>query len=116
MPTLPHRKGGSTPPADNPLLAVVNDTLRTLSPRAKSGMIRLLSTWSSLKPERRALLAKLLVNDLPDGVVAEIAELHRSTLLRKPSYKRLKALLPHTPGLPRGSVDGDGAILEAWLE
>lgn len=101
---------------DNPLIHVVFDILSTLTPRAQNGMIRFLSTWASTDSERRALLVKILVSDLTDGIVAEIAEMHRSTLLKKNSYRRLKSILPDSSRLPNGKIDGDEAILEAWYE
>jgi len=103
-------------PDDNPLLEAVIASLVELSPRAQRAMLRFLSTWAGAEAEQRAMLLKLLLPDLSDGVVAQVAGVDRSTLFRRPRYRRLKAILAAPPSLPRGAVDGDGGLAEAWLE
>ncbi len=65
--------------------------------------------------ERRALLLRILIPDLSDDEVAQVCGVHRCTLYRWESYRRLKAVLSAVTILPKGTVDADG-IIEAWLE
>ena len=79
-------------------------------------MIRLLDKWNATAPERRAVLARTIfdnLDDLTDGDVAELAEVNRTTLYTWPKYMRLKATLRPCRSLPKGIVDSEG-MLDAW--
>jgi hypothetical protein len=105
----------SPPCDDHPLMRAVLAALADLSPSALTGTVRFLSAWTGLPAERRALLLRILIPDLSDDEVAQVCGVHRCTLYRWESYRRLKVILSGVPSVPKGTVDADG-IIEAWLE
>ena len=118
MPVTRHGDSASPPPEDDPLIRAMLDALTVLELPARRGMARFLTIWADLPAERRALLLKTLLPDLTDDVVAAVIGVHRSTLFRMASYRTLKAILAEPPAmrLPRGAVDSNGSVIDAWLE
>jgi hypothetical protein len=116
--TLSHirRDPPHTTPDNNPLIRAIIDGLDALDPPTLTSTARLLSAWTGLPAETRALLLKLLLPNLIDEQVAALAGVHRSKLFKWPRYMRLKAIQARRRDLPRGAVNGDGFIIEAWYD
>ena len=117
MPVTRHGDFAPPPPQDDPLIRAMLDALTFLELPARRGMARFLTIWADAAPSA-ALLLKTLLPDLTDDVVAAAVGIHRSTLFRMASYRTLKAILaePATIRIPRGEVERDGSVIEAWLE